>query len=170
MEIKKMMTMMVAAVAIMIGVCSCGSDDDEPEVAVAAQVEGSYTGKEIILVMGDESSNGTVNYGFVKSSDNTVDMTIPESGMGPMSIPSLTVKNIPLVKTESNIMDKTKKAIMGKLSSYSGTVKNSQGEGKAYTVNNLTVVFSDNTVVVTFELKYGAMPFGMETTFTGTKK
>jgi hypothetical protein len=30
-------------------------------------------------------------------------------------------------------------------------------------------VYSDKTVVVTFSLKYGNMPFAMATTFTGNK-
>ena len=81
MKIKKFMTLMVAAVAIVLGVCSCGNDDDEPEVAVAAQVIGSYTGQEIITVMGDESSNGTATYEFSKSSDTSIDMTVDISSL-----------------------------------------------------------------------------------------
>ena len=47
---KNFVTMMMAAVAIVMGVCSCGDDKDEPEVAIAAQVAGPYTGEEIISV------------------------------------------------------------------------------------------------------------------------
>ena len=43
-KIKSFM-MMMATMAFVFGVCSCGSDDDEPEVAVATQVAGSYTGQ-----------------------------------------------------------------------------------------------------------------------------
>lgn len=153
---------MVAALAIVIGVSSCGSDDDEPEVAVATQVEGSYTGNEVIMVMGEESSNGTATYNIVKSSDVSVDMTIPSSGEGFMAIPAIQVKNIPLTKTGNTIT--------GKLASFAGTVTNAQGQEKAFTLNNVTVMVSDKTAVVTFSLKYGTMPFAMETTFTGTKK
>lgn len=162
MKIKKFMTLMVAAVAIVLGFCSCGSDDDEPEVAVAAQVIGSYTGQEIITVMGDESSNGTATYEFAKASDTSIDLTIPESGSGGMAIPSLPVKNIPLAKGDNSII--------GKLASYSGTVTNSKGEEKAFTVSDVTVIFNGKAVVVTFSLKYGNMPFAMITNFTGTKK
>ncbi len=162
MKIKKFMTLMVAAVAIVLGVCSCGNDDDEPEVAVAAQVIGSYTGQEIITVMGDESSNGTATYEFSKFSDTSIDMTVPESGSGAMAIPSFTVKNILLAKGDN--------AIIGKLASYSGTVINSKGDEKAYTLSDVTVVFNGKTVVVTLSLKYGNMPFAMVTNFTGTKK
>ena len=163
MEIRKMMTMMVAAVAIVLGVSSCSSSDDEPEVAVATQVVGSYSGNEIIKVMGEESSNTTTTYVFAKATDTTIDMTIPESGeMGAMMIPSLPVKNIPLVKNGNTIT--------GNMASYSGTVTNASGAEKAYTISNIAVVFGENKAVVTFSLKYGSMPMAMETTFTGTKK
>ena len=155
--------MMVAAVAIVLGVSSCSSSDDEPEVAVATQVVGSYSGNEIIKVMGEESSNTTTTYVFVKATDTTIDMTIPESGeMGAMMIPSLPVKNIPLVKNGNTIT--------GNMASYSGTVTNASGAEKAYTISNIAVVFGENKAVVTFSLKYGNMPMAMETTFTGTKK
>ena len=163
MEIRKMKTMMVAAVAIVLGVSSCSSSDDEPEVAVATQVVGSYSGNEIIKVMGEESSNTTTTYVFAKATDTTIDMTIPESGeMGAMMIPSLPVKNIPLVKNGNTIT--------GNMASYSGTVTNASGAEKAYTISNIAVVFGENKAVVTFSLKYGNMPMAMETTFTGTKK
>ena len=163
MEIRKMKTMMVAAVAIVLGVSSCSSSDDEPEVAVATQVVGSYTGNEIIKVMGEESSNTTTTYVFAKATDTTIDMTIPESGeMGAMMIPSLPVKNIPLVKNGNTIT--------GNMASYSGTVTNASGAEKAYSISNIAIVFGENKAVVTFSLKFGNMPMAMETTFTGTKK
>ena len=83
-------------------------------------------------------------------------------GMGGMTIPALPVKNIPLTKNGNTIS--------GKLDNYTGTVTNAQGAEKAFTISNLTILFSDKTAVVTFSLKYGTMPMAMETTFTGTKK
>ena len=163
MKIKSFLMMMVAAVALVMGVSSCSSDDDnEPEVAVATQVAGSYTGNEVVMVMGDESSNDTKTYQFVKASDTSLDLTVPEMGMGGMTIPALPVKNIPLTKNGNTIS--------GKLDTYAGTVTNAQGAEKAFTISNLTILFSDKTAVVTFSLKYGTMPMAMETTFTGTKK
>ncbi len=154
---------MAVAVTAVLGMSSCSSDDDETAEAVASQVVGSYTGNEVVMVMGEESSNGTSTYGFSKATDISVDMAIPESGgMGPMSIPALTVKNITLSKSDNTIT--------GKLSKYDGTVVNAKGEEKAYTVSDLTVVFSDKNVVATYTLKYGTMPFGMSTTFTGTRQ
>jgi hypothetical protein len=125
-------------------------------------VAGSYTGNEVIMVDNEESSNDTKTYEITKTSDMTVDMTVPEWGMGMMTIPSFSVKNISLTKSGNSIT--------GKLASYSGTVKNAKGEEKAYTVSDVTLMFSDKTVVATYSLKYGNMPFLMMATFTGNRK
>ena len=161
MEIKKFLMMMVAAAAVVLGVSSCGSDDDEPEVAVAEQVAGSYTGTEVMIVMG-EPDEGTKTFEFTKVTEVAVDMMIPEYGEGMMSLAKMPVKNIPLTKSGNTIT--------GKLEKYEGTVTNASGAEKAYTVNDLVVIFSDKTVAVTFKLKYGNMPFDFEGQFTGTKK
>ena len=165
MKIKCFMTMM-AAVAVVLGMSSCGSDDDngaEAPVAVATQVEGSYSGNEVIKVMGDESSNETKTYEFVKASDTALDVTVPASGeSGMMMIPALPVKNIPLTKSGD--------IITGKLDTYESKVSTAQGAEKNYTISNLVVIFNDKTVAVTFSLKYGNMPMSMETTFAGEKK
>lgn len=155
------MMMMVAAAAVVLGVSSCGSDDDEPEVAVAEQVAGSYTGTEVMIVMG-EPDEGTKTFEFTKVTEVAVDMMIPEYGEGMMSLAKMPVKNIPLTKSGNTIT--------GKLEKYEGTVTNASGAEKAYTVNDLVVIFSDKTVAVTFKLKYGNMPFDFEGQFTGTKK
>ena len=161
MKIRKFLAMMVAAVSIMFGMCACGSDDDEPEVAVAAQVAGSYTGEEIMTVQ-EEPDQSTKTFVFTKASDVTVDMLIPEYGESMMTLPALPVKGIMLTKSGNTIT--------GKLAKYEGTVKTADGSEKAYTVSDITVLFSDNTVVVTFTQKYGNMPFAFEGAFTGTKK
>ena len=160
MKIKSFM-MMMATMAFVFGVCSCGSDDDEPEVAVATQVAGSYTGVEIMTVSG-EDDEGTKTFEFTKATDSSVDMIIPEYGEGGMALPKMPVKGILLTKSGNTIT--------GRLSSYSGTVTNASGAEKAYTVSDLTVLFSDKNVVVTFALKYGNMPFAFMGKFTGTKK
>ena len=164
MKIKSLIAMMMAAVAIVVGMSSCSSDDDEPEVALSAQVVGSYTGPEVITIMGEpEEDNAT--FVFSQSSETTIDMTIPQSGEGMMVIPPLTVKNIPLSKVNQSIM--------GRLSSFAGTVTNASGAEKAFTVSDVTVIFEDvpngKAVVASFTLKYGSMPFDMVTTFTGNK-
>jgi len=164
MKINCFMTMM-AAVAVVLGMSSCGSDDDngaEAPVAVATQVEGSYSGNEVIKVMGDESSNETKTYEFVKASDTALDLTVPASGESMMMIPALPVKNIPLTKSGD--------VITGKLDTYESKVTTAQGAEKNYTISNLVVIFNDKTVAVTFSLKYGNMPMSMETTFAGEKK
>ena len=162
MKIKSLTIALIASLATVLGTSSCSSDDDEPEAPVATQVAGSYTGNEVIMVDNDESSNETKTYEITKVSDTSVDMTVPEWGMGMMTIPSFVVKNIPLAKSGNTIK--------GKLASYSGTVKNAKGEEKAYVVSNVALIFGDKTVAGTYSLKYGNMPFIMTTSFTGTLK
>ena len=161
MKIKSLTIALIASLATVLGTSSCSSDD-EPEAPVAAQVAGSYTGNEVIMVDNEESSNETKTYEITKVSDTSVDMTVPEWGMGMMTIPSFIVKNIPLAKSGNTIT--------GKVASYSGTVKNAKGEEKAYVVSNVALIFNDKTVVATYSLKYGNMPFIMTTSFTGTLK
>ncbi len=153
--------MALAAMTFAFGVCSCSSDDDEPEVAVADQVAGSYTGDEVLEVMGEGDTN-TRTYEFTKATDISVDMVIPATEEGMMALPALPVKGITLTKTDNTIT--------GNLSSHIGTVINASGAEKSYTVTDLTVIFSNNTVVLTFTLKYGNMPFAFTGKFTGTKK
>ncbi|MBR4897198.1 MAG: hypothetical protein IKZ48_00190 [Prevotella sp.] len=161
MKTKKLMMMTLAALAFAFGVCSCGSDDDEPDVAVAAQVAGSYTGEGIMTVMG-EVFNSTPTYVFEKATDVSLNMTIPATSGGSMNIPALLVKNITL--NNSNDI------ITGRLDSYTGTVNDGNGASKSYTVTDLTAIFKDKAVVVSYTLKYGNMPFTLSGQFTGTKK
>ena len=155
------MTMTLAVVAFVFSMSSCSSNDDEPEVAVAEQVAGSYTGTEVLTVMG-EVDESTETFEFSKSTDSSVDMVIPKYGEGMMTVPALTVKGIMLTKSGNTIT--------GKLAKYEGAVKSADGSEKAYTVSDVTVIFSGKTVVVTFTQKYGNMPFAFEGQFTGTRK
>ena len=153
--------MALAMTAFVFSMSSCGSDDDEPVVAVADQVVGSYTGTEVLTVMG-EADESTETLEFTKASDVSVDVTLPKYGEGMMTVPALPVKGIMLTQSGNTIT--------GKLDKYEGTVKSADGSDKAYTVSDLTVIFSDKTVVVTFTQKYGNMPFAFEGQFTGTRK
>lgn len=160
---KRFMTMTLAALAFVVSMSSCSKDDDASEVAVAEQVAGTYSGNEIVMVMGEESSNETKIYSFAKVTDTSVDMLIPEMGMGGhMSIPALQVKNIPLKKNGNTIG--------GELASYAGTVINADGAEKAFTITGLVILIDGNNIAVTYSLKYGNMPMSMETTLIGTKK
>ena len=161
MKIKSLMTMTLAAMAFVVSMSSCSKDDDEPEVAVADQVVGSYSGTEVLTVMG-EADESTETFEFTKSTDSSVDVIIPKYGEGMMTVPALPVKGIMLTQSGNTIT--------GKLDKYEGTVKAADGADKAYTVSDITVIFSDKTVVVTFTQKYGNMPFAFEGQFTGTRK
>ena len=158
---KKFLTMTMVVMAFVVSMSSCSKDDDTPEVAVADQVVGSYTGTEVLTVMG-EADESTETFEFTKASDVSVDVTLPKYGEGMMTVPALPVKGIMLTKSGNTIT--------GKLDKYEGTVKSADGSEKAYTVSDVTVIFSDKTVVVTFTQKYGNMPFGFEGQFTGTRK
>ena len=156
MKIKSFMMMTMAAVALVFGVSSCGSDDDVPEAPVATQVAGSYTGTEVLTVSG-EADESTETFVFTKATDVSVDVTLPEYGEGMMTIPALPVKGIMLTKSGNTIS--------GKLDKYEGTTE----AGKAYTISDIVVLFSDKTVVMTFKMKYGNMPFDFEGQFTGNR-
>ena len=141
---------------------SCSSsNDDEPEVPVATQVAGSYTGTETLTVMG-EADESTETIEFTKATDVSVDVTLPKYGEGMMTVPALPVKGISLTKSGNTIT--------GKLDKYEGTVKTADGSEKAYTISDITVIFNDKTVVMTFSQKYGNMPFAFDGQFTGTRK
>ena len=161
MKIKSLMTMALAMTAFAVSMSSCGSDDEQPLVAVADQVVGSYTGTEVLTVMG-EADESTETFEFSKASDVSIDVTLPKYGESMMTVPALPVKGIMLTQSGNTIT--------GKLDKYEGTVKTADGSEKAYTVSDFTVIFSDKTVVVTFTQKYGNMPFAFEGQFMGTKK
>ncbi len=156
MKMQKFLMSMVVAATIVCGVCSC-NDDDVVELATSGQVVGSYAGEEISTVM-NEDFTSTTTYIFTKASESA----IPEVTGGAMTYPALAVKNITLTQNGD--------IITGKLDAYTGTVVNAQGAEKAYTVSNLTAVFSKNAVAVTYTMKYGNMPFDFSNKFTGTKK
>ena len=162
MKIKSFMMMSMAAMAYVFGMSSCSSsNDDEPEVPVATQVAGSYTGTETLTVMG-EADESTETIEFTKATDVSVDVTLPKYGEGMMTVPALPVKGISLTKSGNTIT--------GKLDKYEGTVKTADGSEKAYTISDITVIFNDKTVVMTFSQKYGNMPFAFDGQFTGTRK
>ena len=123
---------------------------------VATQVAGSYTGTEVLTVSG-EADESTETFVFTKATDVSVDVTLPEYGEGMMTIPALPVKGIMLTKSGNTIS--------GKLDKYEGTTE----AGKAYTISDIVVLFSDKTVVMTFKMKYGNMPFDFDGQFTGNR-
>ena len=176
--------MAAAAVALVFGVCSCGDDDDETntqqtenkdkqddstqqtdstqqvDLSLAAQVAGAYVGEEKLTVAGSVFDS-IQTYVFAKATDMTVDMTIP-AAEGSMAFPALPVKGIALTSGGA--------VITGQLESYAGTVTDATGAEKAYTVSKVTAIFQEKTVVVTYTLKYGRMPFDFVGQFTGTKE
>jgi hypothetical protein len=161
MKIKSFMTMMVAMTAVVCGFSACGSDDDG-DVPLASQVVGSYAGDEKVVVS-TEGYEEAATYVFTKNTDSSIDLAISAWGEGAMSFPQLPVKGVVLTQTGDIISGKL-------MTPYTGTVKDTQGEDKSYTVSDLVVVFSKNKVVLTYTLKYGRMPFDFVGQFVGTKK
>ena len=117
MKIRSLMTMMLAAVAFVLSMSSCSSNDDEPEVAVADQVVGSYTGTEVLTVMG-EADESTETFEFTKSTDSSVDLIIPKYGEGMMTVPALPVKGIMLTQSGKGCQEEQEgdeRLIVGKI-------------------------------------------------------
>ena len=162
MKMKSLMAM--AAMAFVFGLSSCGGDDDVPETPAANQVAGYYAGTETLTVDGEADESDEVIQ-ITKVTDTTVDLVLPSYGEGMMTIPALPVKNIVVAKKGDDISG----TITG--GTYTGTVTNSKGEEKTYTVNDFVLLYNETnkTLILTFKMKYGNMPFDFEGLFVGEK-
>lgn len=162
MKMKSLMAM--AAMAFVFGLSSCGGDDDVPETPAANQVAGNYAGTETLTVDGEADESDEVIQ-ITKVTDTTVDLVLPAYGEGMMTIPELPVKNIVVAKKGDDISG----TITG--GTYTGTVTNSKGEEKTYTVNDFVLLYNETnkTLILTFKMKYGNMPFVFEGLFVGQK-
>lgn len=164
MKMKSLMAM--AAMAFVFGLSSCGSNDEPPlpETPVANQVAGLYSGTETMTVDGDADESEEI-FEITKVTDSTVELLLPEYGEGMMTIPELPVKDIVLAEDGDIIAGSLKNG------SYTGTVKNSKGEEKTYTVNDFVLLYNETnkTLILTFKMKYGNMPFVFEGLFVGQK-
>lgn len=164
MKMKSLMAM--AAMAFVFGLSSCGSNDEPPlpETPVANQVAGLYSGTETMTVDGDADESEEI-FEITKVTDTTVDLVLPSYGESMMTIPELPVKNIVVAKKGDDISG----TITG--GTYTGTVTNSKGEEKTYTVNDFVLLYNETnkTLILTFKMKYGNMPFVFEGLFVGEK-
>ena len=156
--------MAMAAMAFVFGLTSCGGDDDVPETPAANRVAGYYAGTETLTVDGEADESDEVIQ-ITKVTDTTVDLVLPSYGEGMMTIPELPVKNIVVAKKGDDISG----TITG--GTYTGTVTNSKGEEKTYTVNDFVLLYNETnkTLILTFKMKYGNMPFVFEGLFVGEK-
>lgn len=158
--------MAMAAMAFVFGLSSCGSNDEPPlpETPVANQVAGLYSGTETMTVDGDADESEEI-FEITKVTDTTVDLVLPSYGESMMTIPELPVKDIVLAEDGDIIAGSLKNG------SYTGTVKNSKGEEKTYTVNDFVLLYNETnkTLILTFKMKYGNMPFVFEGLFVGQK-
>lgn len=163
MKIRKFLAMMIATVALCASFTSCGDDDDEKTVPAAESLAGTYTGTLSISVMGTESTD-TVSYVITKEDDTHVKMTIPAAGSGMMSLPSITVDNIPVTTSTVNGAE----VVSASVSTVSGTI-NVNGTDKSYTFNDIVIVGQNKTAAINYSLQYGKMPAAMVCAFKGTK-
>ena len=162
---KKKSLMAMAAMAFVLGLSSCSSsNNDAPETPVATQVAGYYAGTETLTVDGEADESDEVIQ-ITKATDTTVDMVLPAYGEGIMTIPELPVKNIIVAKKGDDISG----TING--GTYTGTVKNSKGEEKTYTVSDFILLYNETnkTIIITFKMKYGNMPSDFEGLFVGNR-
>ena len=138
-------------------------EHDYSDTLTNNQVEGSYTGNEVVIVSLEESSNDTKTYEFTKVSDTSINMTVPEIGTGGMmTIPSFQVNGITITKDVNNIK--------GNITMYEGVINGEDDSTKTYVISDLIAIFNDNMVAITYSMRYGNMPFVMKITFTGTRK
>lgn len=165
MKIKSFMAMMMATATMMLTTTACNNDDDEPEMADAKAIEGNYTGKFTITVMGSDSESDGVNLIITSVTDNTVDVTLPAAGEGAMALPELVAKGISVTKTKVDGIE----VIAGTAENISGTVE-VNGTSKSFTINSIAIAGKGNDLTVTYNLKYGKMPMAMDFTFAGSKK
>ncbi len=154
--IKKFSAIMMAVLGMLV-FASCGSDDDEVKVGAAKSIAGVYTADLTCTVMNSDSKfeNETVTIKSV--SDDKVNITIGQFGKAPMAVPEFTVEDV-TVTGENGTYEIAAK-------DFSGTTES----GKAYS-GVLTGSFSNNTLQIKFNLKYGAMPMPMINTFNAQKK
>ena len=161
MKMMKFMAMMIAAVTMTFGFTSCGDDDDDPVIHAAEQMAGTYSGELSISVMGSESIDAATMV-VTKVTDGTVSLTIPAAGSGAMSLPSLTVTNIPVTTEQVSSVDLVK----GTLASASGTIT-VDGAEKSYSFTDITLIKNGTNIIITYTLQYGKMPMAMTCSFTG---
>lgn len=162
MKIRKIMAMMIAAVAVCVGFVSCG-DDDEETIAVAQTLAGSYSGELSTTVMGSESKDNAT-YEIKKIDDTHVSMTTPAAGSGMMALPSITLDNIPVTTSNKNGSE----VVSASIDKVSGSIT-VNGAEKSYTFSDVVIVNSGNKVSIAYSLQYGKMPVAMICSFVGNK-
>lgn len=165
MKIKSFLAMMIASAALAVGLTACSDDDDDDDnVPAATSLSGTYSGDLSITVMGSETTS-EASYIINKVDDNTVSLVLPASTYSSsMSMPSLTVDNIPVTKTTVAGVE----TITGSVESVSGTITVNEEE-KSYSFSDLAIVGNGTEVSIVYTLQYGRMPMPMVCTFSGKK-
>lgn len=157
--IKTMFAMMMAVMSLTMTVTACSSDDDEPQAApgAAKSIEGVYTSDMTCTVMGQESTFENITFTLKATGDDALDINISAYGNPPMAVPAMDIKDVKVSGTDGSYTIAP--------TQFSGTTD----AGKAYS-GTLQGTFANNTLTISFQLQYGAMPMPMINTFKATKK
>ncbi len=155
--IKTMFAMMMAVMSLTMTVTACSDDEPQAAPGAAKSIEGVYTSDMTCTVMGQESTFENITFTLKATSDATLDINISAYGNPPMAVPAMDIKDVKVSGTDgSYIIAPTQ---------FSGTTD----AGKAYS-GTLQGTFANNTLTISFQLQYGAMPMPMINTFKATKK
>lgn len=149
-------TLLCVSLIASVNLTSCQGEEDEPVVPAAKSVAGTYTADMKCSVMGSESVFEQITFTLVAVDDATVGMTISPFGNPPMQVPEITVPGV---------------AVSGSNGTYTLAATEFSGTtatGKAYS-GTTEGSFTDNTLSVKLNLKYGAMPMPMILTFVAPK-
>ena len=145
------------AEAVMGGTTVSVYNSTEPVAYLAA---GKYSGASTVAVGANsyDAKEGTLVVAYQAA--DAVSLTLPAYAMSEtMALPALTVSGVSVVASEDGTY-----AIS--LDKYEGTVTVDEAE-KSYTISDLEGAISkDGATKVTYTLIYGAMPMGMNFTFT----
>lgn len=157
-KVNRFFSMMMLCMGLIASLVSCSdNDDDTPAVPAAESVAGTYSGNMTCSVMGSESVFEAMEFTLKATDDASVEVVIPSFGNPPMQLPQITIPGIAVSGTEGKYTLATKE--------FSGTT----GDGKAYS-GTIQGNVTDNTLMLQFNLQYGAMPMPMICSFTAPKK
>lgn len=152
------MATLLAAVAF-VCLTACGSDDDEPAPAAAAQeVAGNYRSDIHWNVAGTPGTISGVEVAVTAAGESAINVAFSEFGPSDdMMIPAFTLTNV-------KVTEKDGVCTIGP-ASYTGTL----GEDKPFNIMDFSGTYKNGTLSVSFVFRYGAMP-PMTCTYDAPKK
>lgn len=147
----------IVAVASMLSLTSCGSDDnDAPKTPAAKSIAGTYSGDLSCSVMGQVSDYEDLTFTVTATSDSKVSIQLPAFGEAPMDLPSITAEDLEVTETDDTYTITQKE------------IKGTTSNGKEYT---LIIAGScrNSTLTLNYNLQYGKMPMPLICSVTAPK-